>query len=310
MPFKTINNTYILGLGALGGMYASLLQDMDPDAVKIIADAKRIVAYQNTELTVNGKRRNFNYVSPGTPAPYADLIIITVKHMALALAIKDLKSVVGPDTIIISLLNGIGSEELIGETIGMDHLIHSYAVGMDAVREGTEIIYSNIGRIAFGEKNIETATTKVTALKDLFERAHIPYLHQENIERAMWTKFMLNVGINQASTVLRAPYLAFQSATQARALMMMASREVIQLSQKCGIDLNEDDLENSLKIVETLSPAGKTSMLQDMEAKRKTEVDIFAGAIMELGKKHSVPTPVNETFYRIIRFMENNNDSY
>lgn len=113
MPFKTIKNTYILGLGALGGMYASQLQDMDPDAVKIIADAKRIEAYQNTEFTVNGKTRNFNYVSPHTDAPFADLIIVTVKYMALPDAIKDLQLFVGPDTIIISLLNGIGSEELI-----------------------------------------------------------------------------------------------------------------------------------------------------------------------------------------------------
>lgn len=192
----------------------------------------------------------------------------------------------------------------------MQHLIHSYAVGMDAVREGTALTYANMGRIVFGEKNIGTSAEKVAALKDLFERAHIPYLHPENMERAMWTKFMLNVGINQASTVLSAPYGAFQSATEARTLMMMASREVIQPSQMCGIDLNEGDLESCLKIVGTLSPAGKTSMLQDMEAKRKTEVDIFAGAIMELGKKHSVATPVNETLYRIIRFMEDNNGSY
>jgi len=304
MSFKTIKNTYILGLGALGGMYASQLQDMNPEAVKIIADEKRIKSYQNTAFTVNGKSRTFQYVRPETGAPYADLIMVTVKFNALPNAIKDLKSFVGPDTIIISLLNGIGSEELIGNTIGIDHLIHAYGVGMDAVREGTALTYSNMGKIVFGEKITGAAPAKITALKDLFDRAGIPCVNPENMERAMWTKFMLNVGINQASTILNAPYGAFQSPSEARELMKMASREVIQLSLKCGIDLNEDDLKNCLNIIETLHPNGKTSMLQDMEAGRKTEVDIFAGAVMDLGKKYHIPTPVNETFYRIIRFME------
>ncbi|WP_158795340.1 ketopantoate reductase family protein [Pedobacter sp. L105] len=307
MSAKTINNIYILGLGALGGMYASKLQEVNPDNVKIIADTKRIEAYGKTELIINSKKHNFQYVSPGSQVPYADLIIVTVKYTVLQQAIQDLQSFVGPDTIIISLLNGIGSEELIGKTIGMEHLIHAYAVGMDAVREGTILTYANMGRIVFGEKTNGASSVNVTALKELFDRTGIPYMNPANIERAMWSKFMLNVGINQASAILRSSYQAFQSPSPARELLVMAAREVVQISQQCGIDLTENDINDCLKIVETLSPIGKTSMLQDIEAGRKTEVDTFAGTVIEMGKTYCIPTPVNETFYRIIRFMEDSN---
>jgi len=292
-----------MGLGALGCMYAAKLQDTGAASVSVIADPERISKYRNSVFTVNGQEHRFRYISSGDEAPFADLIIVAVKFNALPQAIADLKAFTGPETIIISLLNGISSEELIAEAVGVEHLLHAYAVGMDAMREGTAVRYSVMGRIVFGDRSRQL-TAKVLAVKDLFERSEIPFFIPENIERALWAKFMMNVGINQASTILSAPYQAFKDNSPARELMVMASREVLQLSGVLGIHLNEDDISDFIKIIETLSPGGKSSMLQDMEAKRKTEVEIFAGAVIEMGKKHNIPTPVNETFYRIIKHME------
>ncbi|CAM4246691.1 ketopantoate reductase [Pedobacter westerhofensis] len=304
MSVKTINNVYVVGLGALGGMYASKLQDLNPGIVKIIADLPRIEKYRNSGFNVNGTARAFEYISPGDQVPFADLIVITVKFHALSQAIQDIKPFVGPGTLVISLLNGIGSEELIAAEIGSEHLLHAYAVGMDAMREGTTLSYSKIGRIVFGDKENGNTSAKVLALKDLFERSGIPFLAPDNIERALWTKFMMNVGINQASTILKASYGEFQHHTPARELMIMAAREVLNLSQFYGVNLKEEDITDFIKIIETLSADGKTSMLQDIEAERKTEVEIFAGAVIAMGKLHQIPTPVNETFYQIIKFME------
>lgn len=304
MGTEPINNIYIIGLGALGAMYASKLQQTVTNTVKIIADQQRVDKYRNSVFTVNGKTQIFDYITPGQDVAPADLIIVAVKDHTLSQAIDDIKSFIGPKTIIISLLNGISSEEQIGNTVGMNHLLHAYGVGMDAVRTGTAISYANMGKIVFGDRNHGGHSAHTIALKNLFERSGVPFVVSEDIERALWTKFMLNVGINQASTILNASYKAFQSDTEARKLMVTAAQEVILLSQKYGINLTEDDLQDCLRIVETLSPKGKTSMLQDMEAGRKTEVEIFAGAVLEMGKKHDIPTIVNETFYRIIKFKE------
>ena len=89
-----------------------------------------------------------------------------------------------------------------------------------------------------------------------------------------------------------------------RELTRLAALEVLALSAREGVALSAEDLERIFPIVATLAPDGKTSMLQDVEAGRKTEVEIFAGAVVELGRKHGVPTPVNEVLGKIIAAVE------
>jgi 2-dehydropantoate 2-reductase len=103
---------------------------------------------------------------------------------------------------------------------------------------------------------------------------------------------------------MRAPYGVFQSSPNAQALMETLMREVIALAGAEGIDLTEQDIADWYRPLRTLSPTGQTSMLQDVEAGRKTEIEIFAGKVVELGHKHGIPTPVNETMLRLIRVLE------
>ena len=122
--------------------------------------------------------------------------------------------------------------------------------------------------------------------------------------RILWWKYMINVGINQASAVLRAPYGIFQTSKEARELMAAAMREVIALAEKLHIALSEQDMADFDPFLMRLSPQGKTSMLQDVEAGRKTEVEMLAGKVMEMGRRLGVPTPVNRMLYDQIRKIE------
>lgn len=299
-----IDSVYILGLGAMGSMYAGKLYDMSPDSVRIIAGPNRIKALRQSGITINGKAYAFKYVEPGDRSqPPADLIIIAVKSPQLEQAVRDLRPFVGGDTIVISLLNGISSEDIVGREIGMQHLLYAYGIGMDAVREGYTVTYANGGKIVFGEKHNEVVSGRVQAVRDLFERANISCQIPVNMEKAMWAKFMMNTGINQVSAVLRAPYGVFQQEGEARRLMLAASEEVLTLSRQIGIGLDNRDVKEFLRILDTLHPSGKTSMLQDIEAGRKTEVELFAGTVIQMGEKYNVATPVNETLYRIIVAM-------
>ena len=141
-------------------------------------------------------------------------------------------------------------------------------------------------------------------IEEALNRAGIENAVPRDIMRAMWWKFMVNVGINQTSAALRAPYGVFQSSIDARALMRSLMQEVVNLAQKAGIDLTENDIDEWDGIMSTLSPTGKTSMLQDVEAGRKTEVELFAGKVVALGKTFEVPTPVNQTVQHIIKAIE------
>jgi 2-dehydropantoate 2-reductase len=135
-------------------------------------------------------------------------------------------------------------------------------------------------------------------------KAGIVYETPLDMMRILWWKFMINVGINQASAVLRSPYAVFQTSKEARGLMESAMREVIMLAQKAGVHLSEDDIRGFEPILARLNPQGKTSMLQDVEAGRKTEVEMFAGRVIALGRHYNVPVPVNQLLFDQIREIE------
>ncbi len=302
-----IQNVYIAGLGAIGGAFGTKIQENKPESLRIICNQERIRRYIKQGVLVNDKAYKFRYLEPGEDSPAADLILIAVKHHQLSQAIEDIKRFVSRDTIILSLLNGISSEETIGEAFGAEHVLPSFVVGTDAVRENTKIRYTNIGKIVFGATIPIAHSEKVSAVGTFFDAVQIPYTVSDNILRDLWWKFMVNVGVNQASTVLRAPYGVFQKIGEAQELMVSAAREVIELSQKAGIYLEQEDLAEFIRIINSLSPEGKTSMLQDIEAGRKTEVEIFAGAVLALGRQYKIQTPVNEILYKIITIMEKMN---
>lgn len=298
-----LQRLHFIGLGAIGLKYAARLHDLDPARVRIIADARRRAAFRANPPSVNGKAYDFTFVSPGEGSEPADLLFVAVKARQLPQALAALRGFVGPHTCVMSLMNGIGSEEMLGQALGGEHVLYAN-VYMDAVRQGHAVTYHNIGKIVFGEQDNTRRSARVQAIADLFEQAGIPHEVPTNMLRAHWAKFMLNAGINQASAVLRAPYGWFQHNAHARALMVAAMQEVVTLSLSAGINLGQEDLDRALAIIDTLAPDAKTSMLQDVEAGRETEVDIFAGAVIELGRRHGVPTPVNQTLFDMIKAME------
>lgn len=300
----TIEKVCVSGLGAIGSAFAGRLYDADPGLVSVIADRERIERYRRDGIIVNGREYPFRLVEPEAVERPADLILIAVKQHHLPQSIAAIRNFVGERTIILSLLNGITSEAEIGTVYGPEKLLYSFVIGTDAVREGTRTRFANMGRIVFGEKRNDAYSPQVAAVKELFDRAGVPYRIPEDMLRELWWKFMMNVGVNQTSAVLKATYGVFQRIGEARELMEMASREVIRIARHEGIGLTEEDIRAYIKVIDDLAPEGKTSMLQDVEAGRKTEVESFAGTVVGLGRQYGVETPVNQVLLRMIRTLE------
>ena len=207
---------------------------------------------------------------------------------------------------ILSVMNGLDSEQILGSVYGMDKVLYTVSVGIDALRQGNEIAYTRRGKHYFGRAVNDRPTQQVRRVQEAFERAGIPYETPVDMMRILWWKFMVNVGMNQASAVMRAPYGVFRSSPDAQALMEALMREVIALAKPAGVNLTEADVDDWYGVLETLSPQGKTSMLQDIEAGRKTEVEVFGGKVVELGAAYGIPTPVNQTVLQIIKVLEQN----
>lgn len=299
-----IKNVSVIGLGAIGGSYAAKLYDADSVNLTVIADSKRIEKYSINRLTVNGKPYDFKFVQPDSDGTYADLVLIAVKYNNLNQAIDAIRKRVGPDTIIMSLLNGIDSEEIVGEAFGIDKLLYSSCVGIDAVRTDNDIRYTSFGKLFFGERLNQLHTERVKCVKDVFDKADLPYFIPEDMIKAIWWKYMVNVGVNQASAILGATYGVFRTIQEAHELMDAIMKEVIAVSVKAGVGLGEEDIAEVHRVLGTLSADGKTSMLQDIEAGRKTEVEMLSGVLRKMGRKYGVQTPINDTLFRMIRTLE------
>ncbi len=300
MEIKTVS---IIGLGALGIMYGShMTKHMPEKQLRFIADKDRIDRYKNTQIYCNGEQCDFFYITPESVCRPADLLIFAVKFNNLNDAIIAAKNHIGPDTIIISLLNGITSEAIIGKSYGVDKVLDCVAQGMDSVKEGNRLTYSNMGLLCIGEKDVMSQRAKSTA--EFFEKIKIPYIIDNDMKKRMWGKFMLNVGVNQTVAVYESNYGEIQRDGPARDLMIAAMREVLVLSEKEGVNLTENDLNYWLGVLNPLNPSLKPSMSQDLEAKRYSEVELFSGTVINLGIKHEIPTPVNIKLYERIKTIE------
>ena len=298
----------VVGAGALGSVYAAKFFEMDKDCISLVAKGERYARLKSQGLMVNERHYALPVLDVEEKAPPSDLIIVAVKNHHLPEAIQDMRNRVGEHTVILSVMNGIESEEQIGAVYGMEKVLYAVSVGIDALRLENRTTYSTQGKIYFGEAENRDLTERVVQIQSLFDRAGIVYETPEDMIRTLWWKFMINVGTNQVAAVLRAPFAVLQTSQEAIELMESAMREVMAVAEAKKVQLLQADLDNWFSVLSGLSPEGRPSMLQDVEAKRKTEVEMFAGKMIQLGKALHIPVPVNEAFFRIIRVIEEHYD--
>jgi len=300
---KKIENIAIIGMGALGLLFGDLLDQNEALSVGFIVDEARMERYRGETISVNGVEKRFTLLPRGAGLSPADLVIFAVKATALAGAMEDAAGAVGPDTVLLSLLNGISSEELLEERFGRDKVVYCTAQGMDATRQGRALRYSKPGQLCIGLPD-DRPRDGLNALAALFERAGVPYTVEADIRHRLWSKFMLNVGLNQVVMVCEGNYGTVQVPGEPREQMIAAMREVIRLSGLEGVPVTEADLKYYLDLVDTLSPSGMPSMRQDGLAHRKSEVELFAGTVCRLAEKHGLEVPVNRQLYDTVLAME------
>jgi len=302
-----IKKVSIIGLGALGILFANhFVKRMPKEDVRIIADTNRIEKYKKDLVYCNGELCDFHYVSSEEPCEPADLLIFSVKYEGLHDAVQAVHHHVGKNTIILSALNGITSEGIIGKIYGLDKILFTVAQGMDAVKVGNKLTYDHLGMLCFGDQQPGMISDKVKTVAAFFDKIHFPYEIDTYMIKRLWGKFMLNVGVNQTVAVYKSNYGEVQQEGEARETMIAAMKEVISLSEYEGANLSEADLNYWLRVLASLSPEGKPSMAQDLEARRYSEAALFAGAVLEMSERHQIPTPINKKLYDTIKSIESN----
>ena len=322
-----ITKVLIAGAGAIGSMVAWQLHRASRAertecalSVSILAGGERLARYRRDGFVINGKKEDFDLAEAGAGTAggkrecaqnYADLVIIACKNHHLDAVIDDLDGYVGPDTLILSLLNGISSEETIGRKFGPEKIPYAMIIGTDAGHGGNVTTFAATGRIFFGERLNPAGRNKwsprVARIAEIFDAAGIAYVVPEDMLNRLWYKYMLNVGVNQLTAIARRPYRAIQTSTmlgETKELLDGAMREVIALAKTEGIELGDDDIATVYRTMDGLDPAGKTSMCQDVEAGRKTEVELFSGTVIRLARERGIQVPINEMFWKLIKTIE------
>lgn len=282
----------ICGLGAVGLTYAARLNSKSE--LFILVDRERLKKYKENKPVFNGMEQEFNYILPNIGFP-VDVIIIATKSYDLDSAIENIKNFVTEKTIIISLLNGISSEEKIKTAYPKATVLKSYFIGHSAVRVGNSVMQDGVGEIVVEES---------PEMKKFLEECEVDYSMPEDIDYSMWLKFTMNIFSNQVSAILN---MKFGELKQNQAFIEFAKKlinEVREIAEKKGIKNLENLEKDALDSLQKMSNSGKTSMLQDILAGRKTEVDIFAGEIIKLGKEYNVKTPYNQVLYDLIKIKE------
>jgi 2-dehydropantoate 2-reductase len=175
---------------------------------------------------------------------------------------------------------------------------------MDAVRTGNSTNYSVEGKIVFNKFDFSVTDDDIKSLCALFDECKIAWEVPADIKHALWYKFMINTGVNQISAVLNANYGFLQKNEYAKKLIESVMAEVIEIANAEGVKLSRADIDNFYVVLNTLGAAGKTSMCQDIEAGKKSEVDMLSGKIVELGKKHNIDVTINKILYNLIKAKE------
>lgn len=303
---KEIKKVILCGLGAIGTIYADKLEKYDAKNLKVLVDESRYERYSKNPVIFNGRALNFDYILQSEEGFKADLIILATKFAGLKDAIKNIKNFVKEDTVILSLLNGVTSEDIIADVYGKDKILYSYFIGHSSVRCGNSVTHDDVNTIVFGAEN--NLGENVVAVKNFFDKVGINYKIPDDIKRSMWLKFMLNVSANQPTAILRMTFGDMFENTHFMKFAENIMREVQSVAKAEGVRNTETMVDEALKHLKTMTPEGKTSMLQDVEAGRKTEVDMFAGTVIELGKKHGIPTPYNKILREMIGIIEEHQD--
>ena len=236
-----------------------------------------------------------------------DLVIVLVKSFATKEAVSQLKetNVIGENTLVMSLQNGLGNEETIAEVVGEANVISgkTYVGGRllspGYVSAGVKGKYTYIGELT-GE-----ITDRIQAVCDEFNKAGLLCEVSDNIKGLIWDKLLINVAAGALCGITRLPYGPLYEEEYIKETAVAAIQEGIDVAKAAGVKLKSEDPEYPWYAAsEGLPETFKTSILQSLELKRPTEIDFINGSVVEWGKKFGIPTPVNRTLVTCVKRIE------
>ena len=293
----------ILGAGAIGSYLVMGLSEKYKDRLWVIADGERKARLEEEGLCINGQPYSLHVKTP-EQAKGVDILFVCLKYDGLCNALDDIQRIVGKDTIVVSLLNGIDSEEIIGARIGMEKLIYSM-IRISSQRIGNSIHFplpKGATGIYIGMPGGEGGPDpKVQTVARVLAGTPIVYHVSGDILRDMWNKFGLNIARNLPQAVLNVGAGAYDDSVYVSDLCKKLRHEVVVIARAKGVEISEAFSPGDY------TPSQRYSTLQDLDAGRTTEIEMFSGALIRMGQQLGIPCPYNAMIYDLIKALEEKN---
>lgn len=298
----------VMGSGGVGGYYGGLLAQAGYD-VTFIARGAHLEALRENGLRVKSVHGDFTVApvqatdTPAEVGPVA-LVMVCVKTPDTDCAAQDIKPMVGPDTTVMSLQNGIDAAERLGAVVGTEHIVGG-ATWISSTVESPGVIrqFSEIRRIVLGELDGQI-TARVQALAEVLGSTGATVEVTDNILKVLWTKFVFIASISGIGSLTRLEIGDYRAVSETRTLLVGLMREVETVAHAGGVVLDGDVIEQALALVDGVAANIKPSMQRDVEAGRRSELDSIIGAIGHRGRELGIATPVADMVYAALLPIE------
>jgi 2-dehydropantoate 2-reductase len=291
----------IMGTGGVGGYYGGLLAKQG-HAVTFIARGAHLKAIQSHGLQVKSIFGDFQINPAGVtddPAQIGpvDLVLFVTKSYHTDQAAQAIKPLVGPETAVLSLQNGIDAVDRIGAVVGREHMLAG-ATWLSSAVEAPGVIkqVSQFRRVVLGELDGQVAS-RAQAIHKAFQETGIAAELSENILKVLWTKFVFISAASSLGSLTRLPMGDYRSIPETRAMIVSLMNEVKAVAQGQGITLDEDVVQKSLDFMDNAAHHIKASMQLDVEAGRRSELESMVGVIGRRGRETGILTPVADFVY-------------
>ncbi len=305
MPLKIA----ILGAGALGCAIGAALTEAGHETWLLNRSMAHVEAMCRDGLRVDddaGSRRVMvRATTRAAEAGTADLVVVLVKSFHTESAMRGAQALIGPDTLVLSLQNGLGHEDVLADIVGRERVLagKTYVGG---VMRGPGHIQSGVaGKTTYVGELDGRLTPRVLAIADAFNAAGLDTIVSDNIVGTMWDKLLVNVATGALTGVTGLTYGQLYDEPLLKATALAAVAEAMAVARAAGVKLSITDSEQAWTLAAAgLSPGFKTSMLQSLEKGSVTEIDFINGSVVRRGQRHGVPTPVNATLVACIKGIE------
>ena len=301
-----IHSVALIGAGAIGSYFIWGLTGKPDIDFMLIAEGERKERLQKG-VVINGERYTPPVRTPEEAGP-VDLVLIAVKYGAIREAAAMAAHLIKDDTIVLSLLNGVDSEEIVGEAVGADHMLYSLMRIQSTRRDGEVRFYpERAGGLLFGEKDTAEETERVKAVEEFFGQTEIRCTHVPDMHGEMWLKYAGNISRNLPQAIIAVGAGAYRDSEHVAWIRDRLNDEVHAVAESLGIEIPRHSYQPSIT-TGPLAKKARFSTLQDLDEKRHTEVDMFLGVLIRLAKERGIPVPCSECVYHLIKALEEKND--